>query len=51
MVRESGIGDDEPLYGFWGIFHLLRTTVNKSVRPLAMRLADSDLPLGQDHAS
>lgn len=37
MVDEFGIGDEEPMYGFWGIFHVLQVPVG-GARPLAMRL-------------
>ncbi|MEM1396726.1 MAG: hypothetical protein AAGH38_04680, partial [Pseudomonadota bacterium] len=44
MVNQLGIGDDEPVYGFWGLFHSLKTKVNVDGRPLALRLEESDFP-------
>ena len=44
MVNDFGIGDHEPLYGFWGIFHVLKARVDDSARPLALRLRDSGHP-------
>ncbi|MEL7454535.1 MAG: hypothetical protein AAGJ50_14300, partial [Pseudomonadota bacterium] len=44
MVEEFGIGDDEPLYGFWGLFHAMKAVVNETGRPLALRLAEAGLP-------
>ncbi|MEL6360395.1 MAG: hypothetical protein AAFR21_04875 [Pseudomonadota bacterium] len=44
MVREFGIGQDEPVYGFWGLFHSMKAVVNDTARPLALRLSESDLP-------
>lgn len=48
MVDRFGIGDDEPVYGFWGLFHSLSATVNGGARPLALRLRESDLPFADD---
>lgn len=48
MVADLGVGDDEPVYGFWGLFHSLSATVNGGVRPLALRLRQSDLPFAND---
>lgn len=39
MVAAPEIAD-EPLYGFWGLFHSLQTTVNGTAKPLAVRLKD-----------
>jgi hypothetical protein len=47
MVGDFGIGDEEPLYGFWGIFHALQATVNGGARPLALRLQNSELPFAR----
>ncbi|WP_203293439.1 hypothetical protein [Maricaulis parjimensis] len=44
MVDVLAIGDDEPVYGFWGLFHSLGVTVNDGARPLVLRLRESDLP-------
>lgn len=44
MVEEFGIGDDEPIYGFWGLFHVMKARVNETAEPLALRLQNSDLP-------
>ncbi|MEO1656883.1 MAG: hypothetical protein AAFR65_04110 [Pseudomonadota bacterium] len=44
MVRDFGIGDDEPLYGFWGLFHVMKAVVNETGEPLALRLSNGDLP-------
>ncbi|MEL6365151.1 MAG: hypothetical protein AAFR11_09970 [Pseudomonadota bacterium] len=38
MTAVFGVGDDEPLYGFWGLFHATRAPVNGTSRPLALRL-------------
>ncbi|MEM1246663.1 MAG: erythromycin esterase family protein [Acidobacteriota bacterium] len=51
MVEDFGIGDDEKLYGFWGLFHVLKSLVNETAEPLAMRLADSDLPFADEIVS
>ncbi len=48
LVHERRIGDDEPLYGFWGLFHSLSVTVNNGARPLALRLRESDLPFADE---
>lgn len=44
MVEDFDIGDDEPIYGFWGIFHVLKAQVNETAVPMALKLANSDLP-------
>lgn len=44
MVTTFGIGDDEPLYGFWGLFHVMKAVVNDVGNPLARQLMNSDLP-------
>ena len=44
MVRQFGIGDDEPIYGFWGLFHTMKAVINDTGRPLALRLSQSDYP-------
>lgn len=44
MVEEFGIGDDEPIYGFWGLFHVMKNRVNETGEPMALRLQNSDLP-------
>lgn len=51
MVGDFGIGDEEPLYGFWGIFHALQATVNDGAQPLALRLQNSELPFAGHVAS
>jgi hypothetical protein len=44
MTADLGVGDDEPVYGFWGLFHSLSVTVNDGLRPLTLRLRESELP-------
>lgn len=45
QMVELGIGDNEPLYGLWGLFHAMKTTIaGGKGRPLAMQLTESDLP-------
>ncbi|WAT18616.1 hypothetical protein OZN62_03270 [Aurantiacibacter sp. MUD11] len=51
MVEEFGIGDDEPIYGFWGLFHVMKTRVNETGEPMALRLQNSDLPFADGIAS
>ncbi|MEL7487895.1 MAG: hypothetical protein AAGJ87_11840 [Pseudomonadota bacterium] len=51
MVNTFGVGDDEPLYGFWGLFHVMKAIINDTGRPLAVRLAQSDLPFADDIVS
>ena len=40
MMADPRIGADEPIYGFWGLFHALQVSVNDTARPLALRLQD-----------
>jgi len=51
MVNEFGIGDDEPLYGFWGLFHVMEAVVNDTGKPLALRLTERDLPFADSITS
>lgn len=51
MVEEFGIGDDEPIYGFWGLSHVMKTRVNGTAEPMALRLQNSDLPFADGIAS
>lgn len=51
MVEDFGIGEDEPIYGFWGVFHVMQTRVNGSARPLALRLRASTHPFADDIVS
>ncbi len=43
MVFDFGIGDEEPLYGMWGLFHVFQAPVGDQ-EPLAMRIQGADLP-------
>ena len=43
MVEDFGYGDDELVYGFWGLFHAIKTEVN-GARPLAVRLGAEGAP-------
>ena len=51
MVEEFGIGDDEPIYGFWGLFHVMKAKVNETGEPMALKLQNSNLPFADGIAS